>query len=82
MSARHHTDAAAGWCGRENGAHTCRLPIDHPGDHECAGCHDVWNRGPWDDDEDAPHGNWPADDMCVVAMLGEDADDVEWRRFA
>lgn len=37
-----------GW----NGEHECGLPEDHPGDHKCAGCHDIWNRGEWDNDPD------------------------------
>lgn len=39
-------------CGAGNGPHVCHLPAGHPGDHVCAGCHDRWNRGPWDDESD------------------------------
>lgn len=41
-------DVCKGW----NWMHTCELPADHVGDHECAGCGDVWNRGEWDDDDE------------------------------
>lgn len=53
-------------CDAYNDAHDCGLPADHAGDHECAGCHDVWNRGPWDDDADEWRWQRP-DDRCIDA---------------
>lgn len=56
---RYAFDAGAipSTCGAWNYSHDCRLPEEHPGDHLCAGCSDVWNRGPWDDDA----GEWEDD---------------------
>ena len=38
-------------CGASNGPHDCLEPAGHVDDHVCAGCHDRWNRGPWDHDD-------------------------------
>jgi hypothetical protein len=51
-------------CGAWNDSHDCHQPADHPSDHTCAGCGDLWNRGPWDDDAD----DWAhqrSDDRCT-----------------
>ena len=37
-------------CTAVNGPHICHLSAGHPGDHVCTACHDLWNRGPWDDE--------------------------------
>lgn len=51
---------ASGVCGAiidpgESFEHWCgHLPAGHAGDHRCTDCGDVWNRGPWDEEEQ-PH---------------------------
>jgi hypothetical protein len=54
-----------GGCRGWNGAHDCGRENDHPGDHVCAGCHDQWNRGEWDDDADEwEHERPPVEHRC------------------
>ncbi len=55
-------------CGAWNWTHTCRLEVDHVGDHECHFCGDVWNRGEWDDDPD----EWDRpDERCELWVARE-----------
>lgn len=49
---RLDTEETPKHCGASNGPHHCLEPAEHTGDHVCAGCADVWNRGPWDEDPD------------------------------
>ena len=62
-------------CGANNGPHDCLEPADHTDDHVCAGCHDVWNRGPWDDDPDDEAEPW--DGRTCLDDLNDELDDDE-----
>jgi hypothetical protein len=71
------TDYGTTWkCDAVNGPHICHLPTGHPGDHVCAGCHDLWNRGPWDDDPDDID---PWDGTTCLDDLNDELDDEETR---
>lgn len=59
-------------CTNWNGAHDCGRPADHPGDHECPGCHDVWNQDPFDAEDCVDPFfvaqrdiEWPEPERCV-----------------
>ncbi|MFJ3403452.1 hypothetical protein [Promicromonospora sp. NPDC090134] len=64
---------AASRCGATNGPHTCHQPPEHAGDHVCAGCRDLWNRGPWDDDLDPWDGTTCLDDLNDELYADEEA---------
>jgi hypothetical protein len=62
LTTRHGTT----WkCDAVNGPHACHLPTGHPGDHVCTGCHDRWNRGPWDDEAEPWDDNLWQGSTCL-----------------
>lgn len=73
MADRISTDLTARWrCGAVNGPHTCHEPAEHLGDHVCAGCRDLWNGGPCDDDPD----NEPSDPWQGTTCLDDLNDEL------
>lgn len=65
-------------CGASNGPHDCLEPAEHVGNHMCAGCHDLWNRGPWDDDPDDLEP-WDGT-TCLDDLNDDELDDDEENR--